>query len=320
VISVNLQPRSCPLCGSTDCSNVIAESNYDQRKLGEFAFASRKTPEFMHFRMVRCSTCDLLYATPAPDVGWVRTSYRDAPFDTREESCYAAAAYARHLPEIVARLPDRRGALDIGTGDGAFLERLLHAGFTRVVGVEPSRAPVEQAEPRIQRLIRQGFFPNGEFESDSLSLITCFQALEHTDNPSLLMGAAYKLVKPGGAFYAVAHNYRALSARLLKTRSPIYDIEHLQLLSPHSFRLLLERAGFEDVTVRPIRNDYPLSYWVKLLPVRSEVKARFRGGLARLHLGGLCIPLRVGNMMAVGYKPGSGGRNRGLRHPHRDRA
>jgi SAM-dependent methyltransferase len=299
---------------------VVAESNYDERKLGEFAFASRKIPEFMHFRMVRCPTCDLLYATPVPDLGWVRTRYRDAPFDTPEESRYAAAAYARQLPEIVGRLLDRRGALDIGTGDGAFLERLLHAGFTRVAGVEPSRAPVEQAEPRIRRLIRRGFFPNGEFESDSLSLITCFQALEHTENPSLLVGAAYKLVKPGGAFYAVAHNYRALSARLLRTRSPIYDIEHLQLLSPHSFRLLLEGAGFEDVTVRPIRNDYPLSYWVKLLPVRSEVKARFRGGLARLHLGGLCIPLWAGNMMAFGYKPGSPRTNHGLRDLSRDRA
>jgi SAM-dependent methyltransferase len=282
---------------------VIVESDYDETKLGEFAFASRKTPDFMHFRMVRCPTCDLLYVTPAPDLDWVRERYRDAPFDAGEESRHAAATYARHLPEIIAKIPDCCGALDIGAGDGAFLEHLLEAHFSGVTGVEPSHAPVHHAKPEIRALLREGFFQAEQFENESLSLVTCFQTLEHTDDPSGLVASAYKLLKPGGVFYAVAHNYRSTQARALGKRSPIYDVEHLQLLSPRSCRFMLERAGFEDVTVKSICNAYPLSYWVKLLPLGSALKDPLRRGLARLHIGSLRIPLRAGNMIALGTKP-----------------
>jgi SAM-dependent methyltransferase len=281
----------------------LVESNYEEARLSEFAFASRKIPEFVHFRMVRCPTCDLLYASPAPDAETVRERYREAPFDAGTESRHAAHTYARLLRSVLAELPDRSTALDIGAGDGAFLERLLEAGFSRVVGVEPSRAPVEQARPEIRPLISQSFFGNGDFERESLSLVTCFQTLEHADDPGGLCTAAYALLKPGGAFCTVAHNYRSVQARMLGSRSPIYDVEHMQLYSPRSLRFMLERCGFQRISVSPIRNDYPLSYWVKLLPLQLGLKERLLSGLRKSRLGDLPVPAWAGNVMAFGYRP-----------------
>src|ERR1035438_5247161 len=45
--------RSCPLCGSTAEGKVIVESNVELSRLTEFAFASRKLPEYMHSRTAR---------------------------------------------------------------------------------------------------------------------------------------------------------------------------------------------------------------------------------------------------------------------------
>ena len=302
---MKLRSRVCPVCGSSDWSKVVAEANFDEDKFGELSFASRKTPEFMHFRMVRCPTCDLLYATPSPEPGWLRERYLNAGFDAAEESLYAALTYARHLGPIADRLPDRDGALDIGTGDGAFLEQLLEAGFAHVTGVEPSRAPAALARPAVRKLIRGGFFRSEDFENDSLSLVTCFQTLEHSEDPSGLCSDAHQLLKPGGALYVVAHNYRSLSARILGTRSPIYDIEHLQLNSRRSLRLMLERSGFVDVSVKSLRNSYPLSYWVKLLPFGSGLKNGIRSGLARMRRADPVLSMWAGNLVAVGYKPGA---------------
>ena len=107
---MKLFDRVCPVCGSDEQSDVLFEADFDESQLDDFAFASRKTPEFMHFRMVRCPDCDLLYATPAPDLDWLRQQYREADFDTPVESRYAARTYARHLRRIADRLPDREGA------------------------------------------------------------------------------------------------------------------------------------------------------------------------------------------------------------------
>jgi SAM-dependent methyltransferase len=79
--------------------------------------------------------------------------------------------------------PDRRGALDIGAGDGVFLDRLIDCGFSRVCGVEPSVAPIEAAKPSVRSLIRRGLFDPAAFEPDSFSLITCFQVMEHLWDP-----------------------------------------------------------------------------------------------------------------------------------------
>src|SRR5436309_1626238 len=54
--------RACPVCASTDASHVYAEANFNVAKLDEYAFASRKMPEYMHHRLIECPTCDLVYA------------------------------------------------------------------------------------------------------------------------------------------------------------------------------------------------------------------------------------------------------------------
>ncbi len=96
--------------------------------------------------------------------------------------------------------------------------------------------------------------------------------MEHVFDPLQLCRDAHRITKDGGAFFIVCHNRRAVLARVLGRRSPIYDIEHLQLFSPRSVRVLLERAGFRDVEVRPVVNRYPTGYWAKLLPAPARIK------------------------------------------------
>src|SRR6188768_2444054 len=138
MLSLTLETRACPICGTRDRGRLFAEANVDAEALGRFAFASRKLPEYMHWRLVACGRCDLLYADPAPSPEDLSALYRDADFDSRDEARHASHTYARFLPRISRHLPDRRGAADIGTGDGAFLRELIAAGFTDVVGIEPS--------------------------------------------------------------------------------------------------------------------------------------------------------------------------------------
>jgi hypothetical protein len=216
-LSAEMVARACPLCGHAAVEGrLFAEPDFDFARLDRFAFASRKLPEYMHLRLLECASCDLLYASPVPASGSLAEAYRDADFDSAEEGRYAARTYAGMLETIAHRLPDRSGALDIGTGDGAFLERLLAAGFTEVVGVEPSSAPISAAAAQVRPLIRQGLFRRDDFECERYSLVTCFQTLEHVDDPREVVGSAFALLKPGGAAFFIVHNRRAFSARVLE--------------------------------------------------------------------------------------------------------
>jgi SAM-dependent methyltransferase len=302
-LAFEMVERSCPVCRATDASFVFAESNVNAVMLDAFAFASRKLPEYMHWRLLECRRCDLVYASPAPAAESLGDAYEHAAFDSQSEARYAAETYAGLLPRIIKELPDLTGALDIGTGDGCFLERLLRAGFANVVGVEPSAAPIAAAAPGVRPAIRHDVFRVGDYAPASLSLVTCFQTLEHLSDPLAMCEDVFQLLKPGGAVLFVGHNRRSSSAKILGKKSPIFDIEHLQLFSPASVRRLMTVAGFADVEVGSIFNRYPIRYWVRLLPIPVVLKRGFVTLLDASRLGGLALPLPAGNLFAIGYKP-----------------
>ena len=294
--------RPCPICGSADESRVYSNAHFDLARLDEFAFASRKIPEYMHYRLIACPVCDLLYASPAPSLEALAQAYQDAGFDSGEEARYASRTYAGYLASIIRQLPDKDGAIDIGTGDGAFLRELLAAGFTGVAGVEPSAAPIATAQDDVRELIRHDIFRPDLFEPGRYSLITCFQTMEHVHDPIELALGAYSRLKKGGAAFFIGHNRRGLVNRLLGRKSPIFDIEHLQLFSPKSARALFERTGFVNVEVHRIVNRYPLRYWTKLLPIPKTIKVGCLAVLKRTGIGQLPLPMAVGNIAVVGYK------------------
>ena len=301
---MELRERPCPICRTGDSGHVLFPAKVDEKKIGEFAFASRKAPEYMHFRLLQCGACDTLYASPAPTAETLAREYDRAAYDSDTEANYAAKTYGHYLEKyLLPTLGRRQGAIDIGTGNGSFLEELLDRGFTDVRGVEPSTAPIAMAPARVRPLIKQGIFRASDFTPGSFSLISCFQTIEHVPDPLALAKEAFGLLRPGGALYLVSHNYRSLHTRVVGERSPIFDIEHLQLFSPSSLKNLLKEAGFKDIVVVPIANRYPLNYWLRLLPIPGGARRVVDDALRSLHLSGVPIPLRAGNLATFGVKP-----------------
>ena len=291
------------MCGTSDNSTVFAEERFYPERLDGMSFSSRKPPEGMHYRLFECGLCDVLYANPLPATADLTAAYEGADYDSGREAQFAADTYARALSRIKPTLASRRCAVDIGAGDGAFVERLLEAGFEEVIGFEPSTAAMAFATPETRRHIRPHVFDGSDLAPGSASLVSCLQTIEHVPDPLGVCRAAATLLEPGGALLIVCHNRRAISARLMGRRSPIYDIEHLQLFSPAGIRNVLVRAGFERVSVRTLVNRYPLDYWLRLAPGTERLKGLTQGTLTQLRLGSRLLSLPAGNLVAVGYRP-----------------
>jgi SAM-dependent methyltransferase len=295
--------RHCPVCGASSArSELFLEQNIDHTKVNEFSFASRKQPEFMSHRMVRCLDCDVVYAPEPPSNRDLAESYHLASFDSAREAEDAAASYLRALKDSLPRLPRRESALEIGAGTGAFLAQLAGQGFVQLVGVEPSRAAIDAALPERRGWLREGVFDVNDFAPESFDLIACFMTLEHVRDPGELVRQAHRLLRPGGQFVSVTHDYRAWLNRLLGSRSPIIDIEHLQLFSQPSLQALFRQAGYDVLECRSFTNAYSLDYWLRLTPLPTSIKQSITGFLRTSRISSLRAPMNVGNCLVVGVK------------------
>ncbi len=293
---MKLISRFCSICNQ-DSTELYLEGNFKQENLNQFSFASRKEPEPFHLRLYLCKYCDLIYANPGLAQETTNQEYENAAFDSNIEAGYAAKTYAKYLTQKSAI----NSALDIGTGGGEFLFELQKSGVKNLAGIEPSTSAISTAHSSVKPLIKQGFFNKGSYVSDQFDLISCFQTLEHIFDPLQLSRDANSLLKKDGRFFVVTHNFRGKVNEILADKSPIYDIEHLQLFSPKSLKIMLENAGFRDVKVFPIINTYPIFYWVKLFP-KVPAKKSLIEFLKKIKIGYLPIPLPIGNIAAIATK------------------
>jgi len=294
--------RACPICGGRSHAH-FADERIDPRKINDYTYASRKQPEFMCLRLVRCTDCDLVFAPAPPAADFLSTAYSEAAYDSAPEAQAAARNYAKVLAPLVARLAGRNAAVDVGAGSGSLLPWLSEIGFSPVIGIEPSRAAIDAAPPAVRPMLREGMFSPALLADVRPSLLCSFMILEHLSDPAGFVGEVFKVLEPGGMIVVVVHNWRAPLNRLFGLRSPIIDVEHLQLFSPRAVCTLLTRAGFVSIVLQSIGNTYSLRYWLRLTPLPTGVKIRIAAALDHIGLLDTQVSLRVGNMLAVGIKP-----------------
>jgi SAM-dependent methyltransferase len=298
--------RSCPICLTpSNRAKIFHKESIDQRKINGFSYASRKEPEYMCHQLVQCLVCDLVYVDQPPAQEELANAYHVAEYDSSEEAGDAARSYIKAMRPILEKLGSRARALEIGSGTGVLLELLQAEGFAELVGVEPSSNAIAAAPEHRRSWLRAGIFRECDFEAGSFDLICCFMTMEHVQDPMLTARGAARLLRPGGAFVTVTHDYHSLVNRLMGKRSPIIDIEHMQLFSQVSIHNLFKRCGFEGIVVRPFSNRYALRYWMRLMPLPASLKRFVRKILSSSDLHKIKITINVGNTIAAGFRPKS---------------
>lgn len=294
--------RSCPVCDSDSSAKLFLKKNFNPDRISSFSFASRKLPEFMCHQLMQCEICDLVYANEPPDQSVLAQAYHAASFDSAQEADDAAAAYENAIKPVLSKLNCKDRALEIGAGTGTFLEVLKKNGFQIAHGVEPSSAAIDAAPEHRKSWIKESIFKESDFEPSSYDLICCFMTLEHVRDPNEIVSAAMRLLKPGGAIALVTHDYRSHLNRILGKRSPIIDIEHMQLFSDKSIKQILQRNGYSSIDVKSFHNCYALRYWMRLFPIPNQFKKIIIKILEFTGTADIKLKLNVGNIIAYGFR------------------
>jgi SAM-dependent methyltransferase len=301
---LELQPTRCAICGTKGNSKELYPANLDPAALNPANFSARRAPNRKHFRLVRCLRCGLVRSDPVADAATLEQLYRQSEFTYGSELPHLKRTYGKYLDIAGGFRSERDALLEIGCGNGFFLEEALARGWRTLRGVEPSHAAAEKASRSIRPCITCEVMRPGLFPPESFDIVCMFQVFDHFPDPRGVLSACHEVLRPGGLVLAINHNVEAMSARLLGERSPIFDIEHTFLWSADTMSRIFDVVGFETLKAGPLFNRFSLAYLAHLSPLPAALKRPSLACLEATGLAQLPLSLPLGNLFLVARKTG----------------
>lgn len=287
----------CAVCEKKEKTKVLYKSTFSSKNIDSKIFSARRTPDRLHHRFVQCSNCGLIFSNPILPPEKIIKLYTQSTFDYSLEAECLKKTYGYYLQKLLKnKNKSAINLLDVGCGNGFFLEAAREMGIGHLSGVEPGRESVKKAPNWLQKKIKIGILKKGIFKSKSFDVVCCFHTLDHIVNPNIFLQEVFSLLKVGGMALFIVHNTDGLSVKLFGERSPIFDIEHVYLFNKKNLPQLFIKNKFSVIKTFDVKNRYPLSYWVRMSPIPKIIKHILLQILNISKFGNIPIALNAGNI------------------------
>jgi SAM-dependent methyltransferase len=191
--------------------------------------------------------------------------------------------------------------LEVGGGNGFILDALSKIGLTDFLEVEPSQDAFLKASDTVRNNFTRSMFDNDLVLDRSFDLILSFHVFDHLADPTNFLKLARTRLNKNGRIVLVMHNEKSISAKILGSRSPIFDIEHRYLFNQKSLKNIVEKSGLNCDFVKILWNCITLDYLIHLLPFPKYFKVKILLILKFLKMDTLKVWLPLGNMYASIY-------------------
>ncbi|MFH1742965.1 MAG: class I SAM-dependent methyltransferase [bacterium] len=298
----------CPICGGNDPVQVDAVLGRDGQ----------------NYDVVQCTNCSLLFVSPFPnlsqedyeriyDATYYSSNWGDqgCGYFHEEKAGVMRTEAERQRQEIEQKTGLAGGSiLDVGCGDGRYLQAFSKAGW-RAVGIEVSPVAVERSQTPEGVEIIHGAIESIDLGDCAFDVVRLKHCIEHLSHPREILLSVRKLLKPGGFLVLDTDNADGLRSRVerfmrrmlgplarwavkylmgkdLRNRfGRLSPPVHLLYFSPKSLRNATESAGLCVVNMFSVHHGHPI--WFPLLhpyrchPIESVFRMIDRLGAATGH-------------------------------------
>ena len=282
----------CPNCGSerfmpAGQSLNLESTLRDWEVQGQLTFPVQVWEDYAHdlkteMTLFRCEDCTFRQFVP-PIAG--SNSFYQAI--TGGETAYYTQDRWEFRQAIAAlRKGGVRSVLDAGCGAGAFLQQVRAAGIQDVTGYDfNSETPGLLAAKGIAAVTDLG----GAEKGRAFDAVTCFQVLEHLEDPWTFGEALCQRVRPGGLVILTTPDADG-PIRHFKTSVTDLPPHHVARWNEQSMRVFADRMGLRHLKTR--REPLPRYVWRYYLPVMIS-----KSGLPEIVKANLLAHDRVGRFL-----------------------
>lgn len=290
------------MCGKNQRTEVLYQSTFNEKQITSVIYSARRLPDRIHYKILKCRKCGLIFSSPIFKPAKITEFYTESVCSYDEQVPYLIKAYIKEFQRIEPFLPKNPKILEIGCGNGFFLEALRKRGIKDLFGVEPSPKMVSEASPYFKNRIIKDVFKSKQFPDNNFDAVLCFHTLDHIADPNKFIKSVREILKPGGFILFVVHNTGNIFVKLFGEKWPIFDIEHIYLFNKKTLNSLFAKNKFVDIQTFNVGNFYPFSYYVRMSPLSLKIKKILLKILNKLKLQNIGLPLLGGNIGIIAKK------------------
>ena len=291
---------TCPYCKSKDYS--IQYSTFD-------IFGN-------DYEIVKCKSCQAYFLTPNPSDELLAIAYDDSYYGgSDDEEKFEGFIekglnyFRKQRAKRVANLAGAKGrVLDIGCGNGQFLEQVRKFGEIEIFGTEMEGGSAKRAV-RVEGLnLKIGELAKADYSEKSFDAITMFHVFEHLKNPEEYLNVIDSIIKPNAHLVVSFPNIDSWQAKFFRGKWLHLDPpRHLFFFSPKDFKSLMQRKGYklvEETYFSIEQNPYgAIQSWINLFHKKRELLLEsLKGNIAYVKDVNSAI-LKLEKLIFVGLTP-----------------
>lgn len=231
------------------------------------------------FTLYKCNKCDLIFAEPKLSYsGYSRLYDEDYLKNLNKDMPYRKKGYRKILLKAMEKRGERGMLLDIGCGDGYFLDMAKKDGW-RVCGTEPSQVLCAYAKGNYELPVKCSFTEGDLFSAGTMDMVSLLDVIGHDVDPPKTLSAVKNWIKEDGLLVVRIPNFKSLYQGFRFIESKLFKIDKLHL--PHviyrfdlkNIEILLNKSGFAIEERMPSYE----SYNVLRIPKGKGFKNRIYG-------------------------------------------
>ena len=200
-------------------------------------------------KLGKCENCGFIHGFPYPSGEVLASYYSQYEMPTPQANLQDMARFVHNNTTSEERSGWR--VVDLGCGDGKFLEALEDVGFAHLMGVDVGPGVQRAMEERPDRFREDGAFEFLEHsieEGDQYDFISLINVVEHVPEPGRLFSLINQVLSPQGKVFSVVPNdFNPLQKVFLDAKGhPPWFVcfpDHVNYFDFKSYEDFLSRTG-----------------------------------------------------------------------------
>lgn len=206
------------------------------------------------YQFKQCSACSTFYMDPPPTERQLNQAYGDDYYGEGSSKFNPITQKVFNWVKkwsvtfFIKRLKSQDKMLDIGCGDGSFLNIMKSAADVETHGLEMEGESARRCSKHTHIQLKVSKFTHGLYQQNTFDVISIIHVFEHLPEPKAALLEIHRILKPGGHFLIEIPNINSLQFQWFKSHWFHLDPpRHLNMMHPNQLISDLSQMGLDCI-------------------------------------------------------------------------